>query len=694
MALEKVQRTARRQFVSQTRTSALGVDTTSGDNRSQIMNALSEFATAGSAEANRQQRAEIETRKALGASRAASDLLVTERYREGITEDDALATQLSYNAVVGKHETMNAGNQFLEWYQQNPNASDEAINSKKAELYQPLFEKYGTDERSLKQISLQVQESQYNLVPVQARVKSEYTKQRNQEALQMEIGDFMSDPNVDVDAVVDSEIPDTAKALGVNEFEYKKSLMQKMFELAETGDSRLLDKLSKTSWSKDSALISKAKVAYDNYTNRENAIAIGDALGTIEIDNQSLSIPWQSVLNRVEALNKKFPNSVSAAKVSSMKKARDSAVVKQGINQELTMKTFSNLNNESGLPLELDGSYTPEEKNAFVKDIEGVFAKKTQELVDELGMSQNDANALMMKQRLDWSRVNRTKLPLLEQNLKGLISLNPEDYVDGQGLPEYATSGLGILRQMDAATMDIYFTSREDKVFASNLKKGMETRDDFSAFKRAYSIRQSPFKGTSEERTELRSEVDVQVRDKLDSPWYLELLGAKDVPDWQVSLIRSRVMDEADVNAYNGLLDPEENARQSIATIMKDYSPTFNGSLINVNRSVLASGIGIPSTDVDSYIEAFITSSKKSIDAEYGEEVDVEDLSLEFSPNDTFIIRYRGGEQLGGRFDYDALRVAGAKADTSKLEQLRKEAESRKANRARAIQGIENYRIN
>ena len=43
MALQKVQRTTRRQAVSQTRTRALGVNTQAGDERTMLMQGLSKF---------------------------------------------------------------------------------------------------------------------------------------------------------------------------------------------------------------------------------------------------------------------------------------------------------------------------------------------------------------------------------------------------------------------------------------------------------------------------------------------------------------------------------------------------------------------------------------------------------------------------------------------------------------------------
>lgn len=667
MALQKVQRTARRQAVSQTRTRALGINTGAGDERTAIMSGLAKFAQVGSLEANRQQRAEIETRKALGAERAARDLVEVEQNRQGITQDDVLATKLAYNAVVGKHETMQAGNEFVEWFSQNPNADDEMVSSKKKELYQPLFEKYGDDELSLQQISLDVQESQFRLQPVQEKIKGEYTKQKSVEAMTMQVGDFLADPQADIASIVDTEVPAQAKSLGLTEFEYKKMLMQEMTSRAASGDNRLLEHLKDTDWSKNSVLISKAENSYQQFSSRENAIAIGDALGTIEIDNKKLTEPWETTLKKIEQLNKQYPNAVSAAKVAQMKQARATASKVEKSNTDMMSLSYENMFNEDGIPLAMDGQFTPKQKKDFVQGLDGIFAKKTQDLIDG-GMKPEEANSAMNKQRLDWSRVNRIKVPLLEENLKGLLSLNPEDYPNSNDLPQYAKDGLSLLQSMDSATLELYFSGREDKAFAINIKDGLKNREPYSAFKRASNIKRNPFKSTAETRADITDAVGVAVTNKLDASWYE--VGKKDVPEWQVAQIKSRVNDEAMTNAYNGMLDPDSNAKQSIATIMQDFSPTFNGTLINVPKAKLAQDADINIKNVDTYIEGFVYSNMQYITDEVGSEVPPEDVSLDFSPNGTFILRHKGGEQIGGRFTFAELKSVGAAADNEALREI------------------------
>lgn len=688
MALDKVQRTARRQFVSQTRTRALGVDTSGGDERTQLLTSLSRFAQAGSIEANKKQRAEIETRKALGAARAAEDLTKAEQYRHGITDDDVLATKLSYNAIVGQHDTMEAGNSFAEWYQANPEATEEDIASKKTELYKPLFEKYGEDERSLKQISLQVQESQFNLVPVQEKIKSKYREQKNTEALTISIGDMLADPNANLSLVVNEEIPERAKALGLDEFTYKSSLMTEMVNRASNGDSRLLDELKGTNWSKDSVLISKAQSQYDQFTARENSIAIGDALGSIEIENAKLLVPWETTLRKVEALNQKYPNSVSADKVASLKKARDAHVKTEQVNTDMMQVSWNNLFNPDGIPLALDGRYSPEEKKKFIKGLDDIFSKKTEELI-AAGAPEADANAEMMKQRLTWSRVNRVKVPLLEENLKGLLSLNPEDYPTSEDLPPFFTRGIQLLQQMDEASVDLYMPARDDKVFAANLRSSLKNRDPYSAFKRAYSVKTNPFKVSSSQRTELIDEVDVRLNDKLDVGFFSGLFGEEDTPDWVKAQLRSRVEEEALLNAYNGMFDLESNAKQSVETVLGGYEKIFNGTFINQRKSVIAQESGVALSNVDKYLASFIEVNKDLIAEETGETegLDVSNLSFEFNNNGTFILTNRG-EQVGGRFLTKSIKEIGDKAVEVDLKRMVEESKSKRERDRQAMEEL------
>ncbi len=672
-----VERTARRQFVSQTRTRAIGINTQQGDDRLALLDGLSKFAQASSVEVDRQQRAAIETQQALGASRAAQDLVTVEKNRRGITDEDTLAAKLSYNAIVGQHETMEAGNKFVEWYQSNPSASDDEIQTKKSEIYQPVFEKYGDDPRSLKQISLQVQESQFKMVPVQEKIKSEYTYQKNNEALTMSIGDMLADPNADMDIVVNSEIPARAKALGLPEFDYKKSLMNEMVNRASNGDDRLLNKLKGEAWSKNSVLIEKATTEHQNFINRESAIAIGDELGSIELENSSLSVPWETTLRKLDSLNNKFPNSVSAAKVASMKQARDRAKLTTNNNSDMLGIVYSGIKDSNVLPLALNGGYSKEDKDGFIKWLDSGLAKKTQDMIAS-GVPEADANAAVMKERLDLSRTSRLKFPNLDQNLKGLIGLNPDDYPESSDLPAYARDGLAMIAKMDAATIDIYLTSREDKVFANNIKSSLRNREPYSAFKRAYNVKQNPFKLSSETVTDLRSYSEERVSELLESGTLTELLtGVSSVPPWQVAQLTSRVNEEAMLNAYNGMLDPEDNSKQAASTVLQDFEQTFNGTMVNVNKKAVAKKIGIPETDFDANLASFADKSLPYINSEVGSEVDLEDISFDFSGNGTFTMRYKGGEQVGGAFLIDVINQGASRSDIKSI------SEKAAANKAR-----------
>lgn len=674
--MQELKRTARRTAQYQSRQVAVGIDTGTGDERTSILNSLGKFASAVTGEADRQVTAEIETKKALGASRAAQDMLRAEENRQGITEDDVLATKLSYNAIIGQHETMEAGNSFLEWYRANPEADEQQIEQKKAELYQPLFEQFGGDPYSVKQISLQVQESQFGLSNAQESIKQKYLIEKNTEALGINLGDMLSDPNANIDMIVNKDIPMAAKSLGLDEFTYKKLLMNEMVNRASDGDSRLLTQLSKTDWSKGSVLIQKAQDSYDNYVAKENAALIGDAMGSIELENSNLTVPWETTLSKIEALNKRFPDTYSAARIASLKKARGAAVKAAAKQRAITAESFAVLNDESKIPLGVNTQFTDKEKKDAIKVYEKDWATKTKELISA-GVDEATANSYILKQKLDWSRANRMDIPSLKTNLDALLSLNPEDYPNSKDLPEYANQAFNILRTMDDATMDLYFSNKADKAMAINIKNGMGVREPYSAFKRAYNVKQNPYRVTNEKRTEVYEQVQAAVDDKFTTivpSW----LGGQDVPDWQREQVALKVTEEANTNMYNGVLDPEANAKQSVVTVTRDYAKTFNGTLINKPISVIGNRLGLDEKQynkVNDYLEAYVLENKKKIDSEVGEDVDVSDISIDVNESGTsFILRYKGGEQIGGRQSFRNVADAGRTADLSQLRDLQKES--------------------
>lgn len=671
----EMKQSQRRTFQYQSRQRAIGVDTSQGDERSNILNSLSKFASTGSAEATRQVRAEIETKKALGASRAAQDLIKTEEQRQGITDDDVLATKLSYNAIVGQHDTMEAGNSFVEWYRANPEASDSDIENKKTELYQPLFEQYGGDEQSVKQISLQVQESQFGLSAVQEKIKQGYRIDKNTEALTMSVGDMLSDPNVDVASMIGDSIPTQAKALGLDEFAYKKVLMQEMSARASEGDARLMNQLSKVNWAKDSALLDKAKTNYHQHVAKENAVAIGDAMGSIEIENKSLTVPWNTTLRKIDQLNKRFPNTYSSVRIASLKQQRQAAIKTDKTNTGMLQQHEKNKSSEDSIPLGLDTQYTPKELTDHVKYLEGSWAKKSEELQESGQFNKEEVNAAILKQKLDWSRTERVPVPSLKKNLEGLINLNPEDYPNSKELPEYATSAFNILKTMDSTMIGMYFSNDKDKAMAMNIKQGMSTRDDYSAYKRAFNVKMSPYNPSFEKREDLAIDLETAVSDKLTHTFSIIGFG-KDAPDWQQAHVLNKVTPIANTNMHNGVIDTEENAKQSVAEYLKDTSQTFNGSLINKPKATLAKGMStsdynVPVEKVDGYVESFVLANSDLIKEEWGSEVDSNDISLDVNETGTsFVMRYKGGEQIGGRFNLQDISTVGRKANLKDLREL------------------------
>ena len=675
--MAKVERTARRQFVSQVRTRAIGVDTGRGDERLAILTELSKFAQAGSAEANRQQKAEIETKKALGASRAAQDMLKAEQHRQGVTEDDVLATKLSYNAIAGKHDTMTAGNDFMEWYQANPAATDEEIESKKTELYQPLFEKYGGDERSLQQISLDVQQSQFQMLSAQEAVKVNYTKKKNQEALGMSISDLMSTPDADMDAILDVELPARAKSLGLGEFDMKSAVMKDAAIRAAEGDKRLLEKLERTPWAKDSALLKKARTDYDRFEAREQAPVIGDAMADIEIEMNSLTVPWSTTLRKIESLNKQHPNTYSAARVAQLKQQRANSEAKATKMTTGTQSSFAIYTDDKAVPLAHNPEYTDSDKKAIIKDLETQWANKVTELTDA-GFGDDEARQTVLRDQLKWSRLNRTVIPSLKTNLDSAVNLPLDEIQAAEELPAFATGSFQLIRTMDATAIELYLPSKQDSAFALNFKKFSQTMSDDAAYRRAALIKRNPFKVSPAQREEQRGAVHRIVEDKLDTNIWDDInpFSTKEaVPEWQRNQLINRISDDAEQFMFAGGFDAESNAEQALQARMANSFQLFNGTMANKSMPLIgqhiASGRPMDVNKTGDYIEAYTLSMKPLIAKAYGTDVDTNDITLDFSRDgSSFIIIDKNGEQLGGRHLTDEMYNVGRDADLKRLREL------------------------
>lgn len=668
MALERLKRTTRRGFQQQTRETAIAAPVI--DERSRLLTSLGKFTTTAQDYAGTQLQQEIESDKITQASRAAEDLLKGAEARQGITPDATKAGQLAYNMIIGKHDTMEAGNQFLEWYQTNPDADEDTIAAQKEALYKPLLTKYGTNQQTLKAISLQVQNSQFSIAQAQSTISQKHKSKKADEALQISIGDLMADPNADVEHIIEEEIPTRARVLGKGEFEYKAQLIKQAELSAKKGDNRLLSALQSKPWAKNNPSLEVAQRSYDGFRAKQDATIIGNAMSSIETQAVSGEVSWPVTERKINELNDRYPGTYSAVKVAALKNKRTAAIAKANTMVEIGKDSHLAITDENQVPLAINSKYSKKEKDDYIKSLESSWADKAKSLVAE-GNDEANVSSTILKEKLDWSRANRLVIPSVKQSLDGLIDMNPDEFAESD-LPAYATSGLDILQRMDDTSLAMYFPSNDKMTMALNVKSGMKNRSPFSAFKRAYNIRRNPFNISSEQRTEQREEATAAVDSELVAKWYQ--FGQDDVPEWQRVQIANRVGDNAQTYLYNGGMDVEQNAQTAARTHLVDYSQTFNHTLINKPKSTLAKSLDVPTDDVDGYFRNFTASIMSNLQQE---DPSVTENDIQFLMNDngtTFTIRNKDNEQLGGRFLISDLKRVGEAGLQEELEQLRIES--------------------
>ncbi len=681
--IQKVQRGFQQQVVAPTNQAPVFDDT-----RTQLLQGLSKFASSASEMVGTIVQQKIESDKITQSERAAKDMMATEKERQGITQDSTVAGQLAYNAIIGKHDTMEAGNSFVEWYRANADADEKTVSAKKKELYDPLLSKYGTDPLTLKQVSLQVQESQFAVAAAQEGIKQEHRQKKAVEAIGISVGDLLADPRADIDHIVDTEIPARAKALGLDEFTYKDSLLKSAASRAASGDARLLSKLESTDWSKGSSELERARNQYESFVAKENAVAIGNAKADIMIAAEN-GESWGSILGKVSALNAKYPESFSAEAIASMKVQRAHAAKVAAFNTQLMKASSDPIKDENAIPLGLNSNYTPSEKDKHIKAKEAEWSKKSQDLVSS-GMPEADALAAITKEKVDWSKVNRMTVPSLKDGLTALVNMNPkEDFVNGD-LPAYVSKNISLIQGMDDTTLDMYFTNKEDKTMALNIRSSLKNRDPFNAFKRAYDIRRTPQLLSRDAQQLQEEDAATSVMEKLTTKWYKPLTSSQgilaqgtrsSVPEWQLPSIIQEVAQEAKLHQLRGGTDTKANADYASNVIISQKSQTFNGTLINQSKPQLAQSMGVPVQETDKYLGYYASSLLPEMIKEYGSELTVDDISFDVAPNGTsFTIMHKGAdgipEQLGGRHLFSDVAMEGKKLSNEEWAAYAKEQEA------------------
>lgn len=650
--MAEVQRTSRRQFIQQTRTRALGVDTSSGDRRLEIMQNLSQFAGAASEESQRAMRAEIETKKALGASRAAQDLLVAEQNRQGISDDDVKATQVAYNAVVGKHDTIQAGNQFIEWYQANPEADDAQISEMKQRLYKPLFEKYSGDDLSSKQISLQVQESQFNLMPVQEKIKQEHRQAKNQEAFRISIEDNLGVPDADISSLVDKELPTIAKQLGISEFDAKKLMLEEMRTRAEQGDGRLLKQLETTDWAKGLDVTKNARASYD----KERAILDTTTLAKSMADNETKFLSGQmserAFLRYVDNTNSQYGeyNPYNSSRVQSLLMQRTKALNKVDSDAEVVKRYAEN---KSKLPLGVSTQFGEDEKKVIIKTKEAYWANMTQSLLDKGEMSETEVNNKVLKDKVKWSMDEQIILPDLQAQVKSLLLFDPTVADQSETVTGRWEEGSKVLQAMPVALLSNYLGGDAD--YALAVKSNLETMRPLDAFQFAYNAQYKPRAITPTIRKEATNRVRAAIEDTykagIYSSWFED---APSIPSGQRDVLVGQLESRAVELVKGGISDINRAAEFAVEEFSNSHTQLPNGTISNTTIGSLKTNMlrgsdvkELSDKQVVKYVDTFLKEYATTKSGYLGESISADTLQVQFSQDgSTFSLLDETGMQL------------------------------------------------
>jgi len=664
MAIDKIQRNQRgfqQQVVAPTRQAPVIDDT-----RTQIMKGLSAFSKSveGAVDTSLQQK--MESDRITQSAIAAKDMLLAEKDRQGTTRDRTLAGQMAYNAIIGKHDTMQAGNDFVEWYRANADADEKTVSEKKKGLYDPLLAKYGTDPLTLKQVSLQVQESQFALTAAQEGIQQEHRQKKAVEAVGISVGDLMADPKADVDHVVDTEIPARARALGLDEFTYKQILLNETSTRAASGDNRLLLKLQNTKWSKGSSELERAEQQYNTFTSRENAVAIGHEKAAIMLGIQN-GESWGSVDAKVRAFNSKYPASAfSDDQIASMDVQRQQAKAVNAERARVYAEAHMQLNDESQVAMGENALIPDKHKEYTIKQTVQDLQVKYSSMVASGQLSQADANKQMTLEMIDKSKKWKMKIPELQAKIDAFQYEIPTDYVSsGAGqIPETVLAEVGTLGRLDDSTIAMYATG-EKKAFLTNLRKFLETDKPAAALAKAQSVKLSPFPVDSRLITEQKDKAGSAVNTLLDIPFIAGITGenvfgfTKEVPDDQKVVLKAKVAQAATLSLYNKSLDTEANAKMEAGNLLANTHQIFNGSLIELPKPKIAQLMGTDTAQVDRRIEMFLKGNLPNTQKDYGLQIPVEDLRIEVNPlHEGFIITDKNRNRIGGVYYFEDVGAA------------------------------------
>jgi hypothetical protein len=249
----------------------------------------------------------------------------------------------------------------------------------------------------------------------------------------------------------------------------------------------------------------------------------------------------------------------------------------------------------------------------------------TAQLVETGELDPTEAYGYAFDRKLEISRTG-VKIPEFKRIFSSLASLDPADYQNEDGVPDWANKALKILPKLNESDIALYGANSKTRAFINNYNAMRDTEEpDPRAWRRAWAATYGETNLTPTQQATGRSDAREEADDALDrSPlewgtaWFT---GSEAVPDHIRNWVSAEASREATILMGSGATDPTSVGAAAAERALGNFTILTSGSAINISRSRILAGATdadgqylIRPDELDQAFEWFVGSNLEQMD--------------------------------------------------------------------------------
>jgi len=556
------------------------------------------------------------------------------------TDDATNAGIRSYQVINMRDQVLETNSELANTVRENPGMTDDEYAVATRAAYSGLISQYQPDAQLSKALSNRLQESQVQLHQIRTAAQKGHQAWLRADALGSSIEEYReaagSIEELSQAIGEDGSLSTEADALGVTPEEFRNAIVNAAKRDAEVGDGRILSAIEGQEWASSDQRVAQAREIYKRKEAQKNAVKIGSIRGNIEMLWKTRQASWEQTEAALDNLNERYPGSVSAAMVSSLKQQQASIAAREEKNTQVQLDIIRSVTDGDSMPVGLRLDLTNEEVSDGVAGVSQSIDESTAQLVEIGELDPTEAYGYAVDRKLEISRTG-VKVPEFKRIFSSLSSLDPADYQNEDGVPDWANQALKILPKLNESDIALYGASSKTRAFINNYNAMRDTEEpDPRAWRRAWAATHGETNLTSEQQATGRSDARVAADEALDrgllewgTAWFT---GSEAVPDHIRNWVSTEAAREASVLMGSGATDPDSVGAAAAERTLGDFTRLKSGSAINRSRSrILAEATDaegqflIRPDELDQAFEWFVGSNLEQMD----ENSALDDLSMQ-----------------------------------------------------------------